>query len=238
VRELVARLAYARLCKVTMPLMAAGHRRIGPPPALVGPVLAVAEAARYGQGGQRLRGSNHHCMYLSQTAIPNRSGPGRSSLGFGAHWIEGLIMTREQDDVDDPYGLGRFIDAQNLTYEKVCAELRAGRKQGHWMWFIFPQLKGLGHSQMANKFAISSRQEAEAYLKQQVLGPRLRECTRLVTLIEGRSITQILGYPDDLKFRSCMTLFASTAPENEIFKEAIQKYFSGEPDHQTIAMLG
>jgi uncharacterized protein (DUF1810 family) len=139
--------------------------------------------------------------------------------------------------MNDPYDLQRFIDAQNLTYEQVCAELRAGQKQGHWMWFIFPQLRGLGHSQMAIKFALSSRDEAEAYLKHQVLGPRLRECTRLVVLVEKRSINQIFGYPDDLKFRSSMTLFASTTSENQIFKDALQKYFSGELDRLTIERI-
>ena len=99
---------------------------------------------------------------------------------------------------DDPYNLRRFVDAQTPIYTRVLSELRQGDKRSHWMWFIFPQIKGLGHSHMANKFAISSLDEAEAYLKHPVLGPRLRECTRLVTLVEGSSINQILGYPDDL----------------------------------------
>ena len=96
------------------------------------------------------------------------------------------------------------------------------------MWFIFPQLRGLGHSQMATKFGISSREEAEEYLKHPILGPRLRECSRLVNQVEGRSINQILGYPDDLKFRSSMSLFASIAPDEHVFQEALQKYFGGE----------
>jgi len=137
--------------------------------------------------------------------------------------------------MNDP--LQRFVDAQNPVFERVCAELRQGRKQTHWMWFIFPQIKGLGSSQMATKFAISSRQEAEAYLKHSVLGPRLRECTRLVNQVEGRSVNQIFGYPDDLKFRSSMTLFASTSCENAIFKDALQKYFGGEPDRSTLERL-
>jgi uncharacterized protein (DUF1810 family) len=105
------------------------------------------------------------------------------------------------------------------------------------MWFIFPQLRGLGHSEMATRFAISSRDEAEAYLNHPVLGPRLRECTRLVMLVQGRSINQIFGYPDDLKFRSSMTLFASTTSENQIFKDALQKGFAGELDRLTIERL-
>ena len=113
-------------------------------------------------------------------------------------------------NMNDPYDLQRFVDAQDPAFEQVCAELHAGRKRSHWMWFIFPQLKGLGHSETARKFAISSRQEAEAYLQHPILGPRLRRCTQLVTEVEGRSIEQIFGYPDDLKFHSSMTLFAST----------------------------
>jgi uncharacterized protein (DUF1810 family) len=139
--------------------------------------------------------------------------------------------------MNDPYDLQRFIDAQNPVFEQVCAELGEGQKKGHWMWFIFPQLRGLGRSQMATRFAISSREEAEAYLNHPVLGPRLRECTRLVMLVQGRSINQIFGYPDDLKFRSSMTLFASTASENRIFKDALQKSFAGEPDRLTLEQL-
>src|SRR5258708_1620085 len=104
------------------------------------------------------------------------------------------------------FDLQRFVNAQNPVYEQVCVELRAGRKEGHWMWFIFPQLRGLGHSAMATAFGIVSREEAVAYLDHAVLGPRLRECTRLVNLVESRTIGQILGYPDDLKFRSSMSL--------------------------------
>jgi uncharacterized protein (DUF1810 family) len=133
--------------------------------------------------------------------------------------------------------LQRFVDAQNNVYETVCAELRAGRKQSHWMWFIFPQLRGLGHSHMATLFGISSRQEAEEYLQHPVLGPRLRECTQLVNLVEGRSIHQIFGSPDDMKFRSSMTLFASVAKDNQIYKDALQKYFDGKLDALTVERL-
>ncbi len=136
-------------------------------------------------------------------------------------------------DSADPYGLHRFVDAQNPVFEQACAELREGQKRSHWMWFIFPQLRGLGQSPMAITFAISSREEAEAYLKHPVLGPRLRECTRLVNLVEGRSIKEIFGYPDYLKFRSSMTLFASATSENQAFKDALQKYFAGEGDRLT-----
>jgi uncharacterized protein (DUF1810 family) len=138
---------------------------------------------------------------------------------------------------NDPHNLQRFVDAQNAVFEQVCAELRAGQKQGHWMWFIFPQLRGLGNSEVAVHFAITSRDEAQMYLKHPVLGPRIRECTRLVNLVEGRLISQIFGHPDDLKFRSSLTLFASATTENKIFNDALQKYFSGEPDRLTLERL-
>src|SRR6185295_2552644 len=122
-----------------------------------------------------------------------------------------------------------FVDAQAPVFDQVCAELRSGRKQTHWMWFVFPQLKGLGSSATSKKFAIASQAEADAYLRHPILGPRLIECTRLVNRIEGRSIEEIFGYPDDLKFRSCMTLFASVSPDNPVFAQALQKYFEAAP---------
>lgn len=137
----------------------------------------------------------------------------------------------------DPYRLQRFLDAQNSVFEKVCRELREGRKQSHWMWFIFPQIAGLGSSAMSQRYGISSLQEAEAYLRDPILGERLRLCTRLVVTIEGRSIEQIFGYPDDLKFQSSMTLFASTKLENQIFEDALQKYFAGQLDKKTLDRL-
>lgn len=139
--------------------------------------------------------------------------------------------------MNDPYDLQRFVDAQGPVFEQVRSELMEGRKRGHWMWFIFPQIKGLGHSLTTNKFAISSREEAEAYLRHPILGPRLRECTRLVILVEGRSINQIFGYPDDLKFRSSMTLFAHATSENQAFNDALQKYFGSEVDRLTLERL-
>jgi uncharacterized protein (DUF1810 family) len=133
--------------------------------------------------------------------------------------------------------LQRFLDAQEGIFEQVCAELRQGRKRSHWMWFIFPQIRGLGASQTANFYAISSLQEAAAYLAHSVLGPRLRECTRLVNLVEGRSIAQIFGFPDDLKFRSSMTLFARATEDNEVFEQALEKYFAGQEDSLTIERI-
>jgi uncharacterized protein (DUF1810 family) len=137
----------------------------------------------------------------------------------------------------DLYNLERFLEAQNPVFEQVCAELREGHKRTHWMWFIFPQIKGLGHSSMAVNFAIASRGEAEAYLAHKILGPRLRQCTRLVNDVADRSIGQIFGYPDELKFHSCVTLFAKVASENQIFMDVLQKYFSSEFEQQTIARL-
>lgn len=137
----------------------------------------------------------------------------------------------------DEYNLQRFIGAQDQVYAAVMDELRAGEKRGHWMWYIFPQIKGLGHSVMAQQFAITSREEAKAYLDHPVLGLRLRECTRLVMNVEGCSAEQIFYYPDNLKFRSCMTLFKETAAENNIFQDALLKYFEGEPDELTLDIL-
>ena len=138
---------------------------------------------------------------------------------------------------DDPFNLQRFLDAQNPIYEQVCRELRAGEKRSHWMWFIFPQIRGLGSSPTAMAFGISSVAEARAYLEHPVLGPRIRECTRMVLEVESRSIDEILGYPDDLKFRSSMTLFASVGVDAEIFQDALQKYFAGQPDPLTLERL-
>ena len=140
--------------------------------------------------------------------------------------------------VEDPYDLQRFVTSQNHCYEQVCTELSEGNKQSHWMWFIFPQLRGLGQSPMSKLYSISSLQEAEAYLQHPVLGSRLRHCTKLVMLIEARAIEEIFGNPDDvLKFRSSMTLFMRTSQENRIFKDALQKYFAGKPDQLTIDRL-
>jgi len=137
----------------------------------------------------------------------------------------------------DPFNLQRFVDAQATAYRQVCEELRAGRKRSHWIWFIFPQIRGLGHSEMAQHYGVSSRQEAEAYLAHPVLGARLRECTRLVVEVEGRSVDQIFGDPDNLKFCSSMSLFASAAPDEPVFRQALQKYFGGQLDPNTVALL-
>jgi uncharacterized protein (DUF1810 family) len=136
----------------------------------------------------------------------------------------------------DPFDLQRFIDAQAPIYARVVAELSRGQKQSHWMWFIFPQLAGLGHSAMAQRFAIASREEAVAYLSHAVLGSRLKECTALVRAVEGRTAREILGSPDDLKFQSSMTLFSAVSPDLE-FSAAIAKFYGGQPDQRTLDLL-
>ncbi len=137
----------------------------------------------------------------------------------------------------DPYNLDRFIQAQSSVFERVLQELRAGIKTSHWMWFIFPQIRGLGRSPISVEFAIASRHEASAYLHHPVLGPRLKECTQLVLRVEDRSVEQIFGSPDDLKFRSSMTLFAQVSPDDDVFVRALQKYFGGVPDQLTLDRL-
>ena len=137
----------------------------------------------------------------------------------------------------DPYNLQRFVDAQNRVYDQVRSELQGGRKRSHWIWFIFPQIGGLGRSHMAEAFAIASKDEAAAYVNHPILGSRLRECTRWVTEVEGRTLEQILGHPDNLKFRSSMTLFAMATADNQLFVAALRKYCNGEPDPSTLERL-
>jgi uncharacterized protein (DUF1810 family) len=147
--------------------------------------------------------------------------------------------------VDDPYHLQRFVDAQDSCFAQVRSELVAGQKRSHWMWFVFPQIQGLGLSPMAQRYAISGLSEARAYLLHPILGTRLRDCTALVNAVDGRPITEIFGWPDDLKFHSSVTLFgwaASRGPSDqiagyEVFAQAIDKYFAGKPDQATLERL-
>jgi uncharacterized protein (DUF1810 family) len=139
--------------------------------------------------------------------------------------------------MEDIYNLQRFVTAQDPVFEQVVKELAAGQKWSHWMWYIFPQIKGLGHSAMAQKFAISSKAEAQAYLAHPVLGSRLRQCTQLVLDVQGRSIEQIFYSPDDLKFRSSMTLFIASTTDHDLFRKALEKYFRGKPDQLTLDIL-
>ena len=139
--------------------------------------------------------------------------------------------------MSEVFALNRYLEAQENVYARVLSELRAGKKTTHWIWFIFPQIAGLGYSLTAKKYAIQSIEEAYAYLKHDLLGKRLRECTELVLAIEGNDIDQVFGYPDNLKFRSCMTLFNEVADDNNCFKKAIEQFFSGEPDEKTLEIL-
>ena len=139
--------------------------------------------------------------------------------------------------MDDPHNLSRFVSAQAPVWSQVAAELQAGRKQSHWMWFVFPQLAGLGHSPMAQLYAIGSLEEARAYLAHPLLGARLRQATAWVLAVDGKSAHEIFGTPDDLKFRSSMTLFAAAAPEETLFRTALDRYFDGEGDRVTLNKL-
>ena len=136
----------------------------------------------------------------------------------------------------DPYDLARFVDAQAADYPRAIAELRAGEKRSHWMWYVFPQIDGLGHSPMSRRYSIKSGAEAKAYLDHPVLGPRLRECFAVVYGIAGRCAREIFGSPDDLKLRSCATLFDSVAQEG-VFAQVLEKYFAGERDEETLRLL-
>ena len=141
------------------------------------------------------------------------------------------------DAASDPVDLQRFVDAREAVYADVCRELRAGLKQSHWMWFVFPQFVGLGSSATAQRFAIVSLEEATAYLAHPILGPRLSDCTRLTLDIEGRSAKEVFGWPAWMKFRSSMTLFAEAASDNALFVAALEAFFDGEPDEATLCRL-
>jgi uncharacterized protein (DUF1810 family) len=139
--------------------------------------------------------------------------------------------------MDDPFELARFVRAQARVYDDVLAELRAARKRTHWMWFVFPQLAGLGFSAMAQQYAIASLEEARAYLAHPVLGPRLRECCALALAAPEPDAHHLFGSPDDLKFRSCMTLFARAAPQETAFAACLDRFFGGQADPRTVALL-
>ena len=139
--------------------------------------------------------------------------------------------------MNDPWNLQRFVDAQASVYDDVIDELHEGRKTSHWMWFVFPQLRGLGHSPMAQRFALAGLEEARAYLAHPLLGERLRECTRLVQRGGVGDAHAIFGSPDDLKFRSCMTLFHAVAPGEALFGHALDRFFGGSGDPRTEALV-
>jgi uncharacterized protein (DUF1810 family) len=137
----------------------------------------------------------------------------------------------------DPFDLSRFVDAQNAEYSQALAEIKSGRKQSHWMWYIFPQFDGLGFSWITKQYSIKSVAEAEAYLHHPLLGPRLLECAEAVVNVEGRSAHEIFGFPDDLKLRSCATLFAYVSPADSVFERLLKKYFDGTPDDKTLDLI-
>jgi uncharacterized protein (DUF1810 family) len=139
--------------------------------------------------------------------------------------------------MSETFDLQRFVDAQHRVYDRALAELRSGRKRSHWMWFVFPQIEGLGHSSTARHYAISGLDEARAYLAHPVLGPRLVECARAVADTAGRTAREIFGSPDDLKLRSSMTLFGRAAPDEPVFQQVLDRYFDGEPDPLTLERL-
>lgn len=137
---------------------------------------------------------------------------------------------------NDPFDLDRFVRAQAADYDRALAELRGGKKQSHWMWYIFPQIEGLGQSPMSRRYSIKSAAEARAYLDHPVLGPRLRECAAAVNGIAGHSALEILGSPDDMKLRSCATLFASVS-DDAVFEQVLETYFNGQKDKETLRLL-
>jgi uncharacterized protein (DUF1810 family) len=149
-------------------------------------------------------------------------------------------MTDAKDSgvAGDPHDLNRFVRAQEGVYERALAEIRGGRKQSHWMWYVFPQFDGLGFSPTSRRYAIKSVAEAQAYLSHPVLGPRLAECAEAALRIQGRTVLELFGSPDDLKLRSCATLFAHVSPPGSVFDRLLEKYFQGEPDGKTLRLLG
>ena len=138
---------------------------------------------------------------------------------------------------DAKQGLERFVDAQQPVYATVCQELAAGNKRSHWMWFIFPQMRGLGRSTMAERYGLASAAEAAAYWQHPLLGPRLKACTELMLASKEKSASDILGSPDDMKFRSCLTLFAQVVPAEPVFRRALEQFFGGRADERTLALL-
>ena len=149
-------------------------------------------------------------------------------------------MTNGHDSgsTDDPYDLDRFVRAQQHDYERALLEIAGGRKRTHWMWYIFPQLDGLGFSSTAKYYGIKSAEEARAYLAHPVLGPRLLECAEAAVAVEGRSAREIFGSPDDVKLRSCATLFACASPPGSVFERLLTKYYAGGRDDKTLRLLG
>ncbi len=149
-----------------------------------------------------------------------------------------MSHSTDSPSTDDPYQLSRFIHAQQDDFERALAEIQSGKKRTHWMWYIFPQLDGLAFSPTSKHYAIKSIDEAKAYLDHTVLGPRLLECAEAALRVEGRSAREIFGSPDDLKLKSCATLFACVSPPGSVFERLLEKYYRGERDEKTLRLLG
>lgn len=149
-----------------------------------------------------------------------------------------MSESHQLDSAGDPHDLNRFVEAQQGDYERALSEIRSGRKQSHWMWYIFPQYDGLGFSSTSKHFAIKSLAEATAYLNHPVLGPRLRECAQAALDVEGRSAHEIFGSPDGMKLKSCATLFAEVSPAGSVFEQLLEKYYRGERDDKTLDLIG
>lgn len=139
---------------------------------------------------------------------------------------------------NDPFDLNRFVEAQRDDYAEALAEIRRGRKESHWMWYIFPQFRGLGMSPTSQQYAIQSREEAAAYVQHELLGPRLKEIAAAALFVEGESAREIFGSPDDMKLKSCCTLFAAVSPPRSVFEQLLDKYYNGERDDKTLRLLG
>jgi uncharacterized protein (DUF1810 family) len=149
-----------------------------------------------------------------------------------------MADTHEPGGASDPHNLSRFVQAQEDDYRQALAEIRSGRKRSHWMWYIFPQFDGLGFSSTSRHYAIKSLAEAQAYLAHPVLGPRLKECAEAVLAVQGRSAFEIFGSPDDMKLRSCATLFACVSPHGSVFERLLATHYGGERDSKTLQLLG
>ncbi|MBD2097073.1 DUF1810 domain-containing protein [Trichocoleus sp. FACHB-591] len=143
----------------------------------------------------------------------------------------------KSENAGDPYDLNRFVQAQERDYERALSEVKNGRKRSHWMWYIFPQFDGLGFSATSKRYAIKSVAEAKAYLSHPTLGPRLIACAEAALSVEGRSVYEIFGSPDDMKLKSCATLFAYVSPEGSVFEQVLNKFFHGDRDQKTLDLL-
>ncbi len=149
-----------------------------------------------------------------------------------------MTDSHDHSQAPDPHNLQRFLEAQQDDYQQALAEIRSGRKRSHWMWYIFPQYDGLGFSSTSKRYAIKSVAEAEAYLRHSVLGPRLVDCAEAVLGVEGRSASEVFGSPDDIKLRSCVTLFAAVSPAGSVFERVLEKFFRGVRDEKTLRLMG